>query len=126
MSHFFGLLGDTLIYLAPPAILIWAVQRWWRTSPRIDVPTWRSYLALVAIGLAGTSSLLWLISLVWAKVIGGFAYYDPVLLRFYRWGSLTGLSGLLVSFGAKGKLRWPACGLSSLMVLLWSMAAMGE
>jgi len=66
--------------------------------------------------------MLWLISLAWARVIGGFPFYDPVLLRFYRWGALTGLAGLLVSFAGKGKLRWPACALSSLMVLLWFMA----
>lgn len=61
-----------------------------------------------------------------ASVIGGFPIYDSVLLRFYRWGLLRGLAGLLVSFGAKGKLRWPACGLSSLMVFLWFMAASSE
>src|SRR5207249_2834243 len=61
-----------------------------------------------------------------ARVIGGFPFYDRVLLRFYRWGLLTGLAGLLVSFGAKGKLRWPARELSSLMVFLWFMAASSE
>jgi len=61
-----------------------------------------------------------------ARVIGGFPFYDRVLLRFYRWGLLTGLAGLLVSIGAKGKLRWPARELSSLMVFLWFMAASSE
>ena len=70
--------------------------------------------------------MLWLISLIWARVIGGFPFYDPVLLRFYRWGGLTGLAGLVVSFVGKGKLRWPTCALSSLMILLWFMAAIGE
>ena len=111
----------------PPLVgLAWALWRWVRSQPRITEPVWRSYVAIGAISFAGISSLLWLISIVWAGVIGGFPYYDPVLLRFYRWGALTSLSGLLISFVGKGKLRWPACGLSSLMVLLWFMAATGE
>jgi hypothetical protein len=126
MSHLFGLLRAILINLAPPAILIWAVQRWWHTSPKISEPAWRSYFAFAAISLAGISSLLWLISEIWAVVIGGFPYYDPVLLRFYRWGGWTGLAGLLASLAGKGKLRWPAFGLSFLMEVFWASAAIGE
>ena len=110
----------------PLLILVWALWTWSRTVPRIVEPAWRSYVAFVAIGLAGLSSLLWFISLVWARLIGGFPFYDPVLLRFYRWGFLTGVAGLLISFAGKGRLRWPACALSLLMALLWVMAATGE
>ena len=110
----------------PLVILVWALWRWSRTAPRIVEPAWRSYMAIGAISLAGASSMLWLISLIWARVIGGFPFYDPVLLRFYRWGALTGLAGLVVSFVGKGKLRWPACALSSLIVFLWFMAATSE
>jgi hypothetical protein len=110
----------------PLVILAWAIWRWFRASPRIGVPVWRGYVAIVAIGLAGMSALLWVVSLIWARAIGGFPYYDPVLLRFYGWGSTTSAIGLLFSFVGKGKLRWPACGLSFLMTALWFMAAMGE
>jgi|SRR5215467_2771503 len=126
MTHFLELLRDILVYAAPPAILIWALRRWWRISPRISEPAWRSYLAIGAIGFAGISSLLWLVSLIWARVIGGFPYYDHVLLGFYRWGGWTSTVGLFISLIGKGKLRWPACGLSFLMELFWAMAAMGE
>src|SRR5207248_3678744 len=110
----------------PTLILAWALWRWFRSAPRIVEPAWRSYVAIGAIGCAGVSSTLWLISLLWARVTGGFRYYDPVLLSFYQWGCLTGLIGFLISFIGKGKLRWPACGLSSLMVFLWLMAASTE
>jgi hypothetical protein len=127
MTHFIlrGIFSDIFLGL-PLLILIWAIWRRAHNSPRLVTPLWRSYVGVVAIGLAGLSSLLWLISLVWARVIGGFPYYDPVLLRFYRWGFLTASAGLFVSFLGKGKLRWPACGLSALMTLLWFGAAMGE
>ncbi len=110
----------------PLLILAWALWRWLRTAPRIVEPAWRSYMAIGAIGFAGASSMLWLISLIWAMVIGGFPFYDPVLLRFYRWGFLTSALGLLISFAGKGRLKWPSCGLSLLMALLWMMAASSE
>lgn len=115
------------LFLALPLlILLWAIWRWAETSPRIAPPRWRYYSAIVAVGLAGISALLWFISITWARAIGGFPFYDPVLLRFYRWGGLTAMAGLLVSFLGKGKLRWPTCGLSLLMTFLWFAAAMGE
>ncbi len=115
-----------LFLVLPLVIFAWAIWRWLRASPRIGVPAWRSYVAIVAIGLAGVSALLWVVSLIWARAIGGFPFYDPVLLRFYRWGFLTSALGLFVSFVGKGKLRWPTTGLSLLMSMLWFMAATGE
>lgn len=110
----------------PVAILIWAIQRWFRSSPRIVDPAWRSYVALVAISLAGISSMLSLTTYIWARVIGGFPFYDPVHLSLMRWGILTSFVGLIVSFVGKGRLRWPACGVSFFMTLLWTMAALAE
>jgi hypothetical protein len=110
----------------PLVIFARAIWRWLRASPRIGVPAWRGYVAMVGIGLAGVSALLWVVSLIWARAIGGFPFYDPVLLRFYRWGFLTSALGLFVSLVGKGKLRWPTTGLSLLMSMLWFMAATGE
>jgi hypothetical protein len=110
----------------PVAVLFWAIWRWARSTPRIGAPAWRSYVALAAITFVGLSALLWVTSILWARAIGGFPYYDPVLLRFFRWGSSTSLAGLLASVIGKGKLRWPSCGLSVLMSFLWFAAAMGE
>lgn len=46
------------------------------------------------------SGLLAVSSLVWAHAIGGFPYYDPRLLRMYRWGGLLSLSSLVFGQGA--------------------------
>src|SRR6267143_970758 len=79
MHHWYFDLIRLILWLLFPGlpllILVWALWRWLRTTPRIVEPAWRSYVAIGAISLAG-----------------------------------------------KGKLRWPACALSSLMVLLWFMA----
>ena len=122
LSYLFGGLWVGL----PPAALILILWHGMRRSPRVAEPTWRGYFAIVAAGLAGISVALWVGSFVWAHRIGGFAYYDPVLMRFYRWGSVTGLGGLVCGFGGAGKLKWPVCGLATIMTLLWLIAATGE
>jgi hypothetical protein len=83
-------------------------------------------MAIAATTFVALSALLWVTSILWARAIGGFPYYDPVLLRIYGWGGLTSLAGLLTSVLGKGKLKWPSCGLSALMIILWFAAAMGE
>jgi hypothetical protein len=127
MIRFFLLqLISVIFLLLPVLILFWALWRWARSTPRIGTPEWRSYVSFAATSFVGLSALLWVTSLIWARVIGGFPFYDPILMRFYRWGFLTSLAGLLTSMLGKGKLRWPSCGLSVLMTLLWFMAATGE
>src|SRR5215472_5851403 len=116
------LIGEAVAVLfvgLPIAILTWAFWRWARSSPQIVDPRWRSYVALIAVTLAGVSSMLSLIGYIWARFIGGFPFYDPVHLSLMRWGILTSFVGLLLSFVGKGKLRWPACGVSLFMTLLW-------
>jgi hypothetical protein len=76
-----------------------------------------------ASGLLATSSVLY------AHAIGGFPFYDPLLLRIYRWGALLSLSGTVFAFigvWRPGPLRWhaPACAVGTL--LFWFAAAMGE
>ena len=118
-SFLFTLVFSLLFVGGPPALLIWAFQRWWRVSPRITEPLWRSYLAIGAISLAGLSDLLWIIWHFWALAIGGLHVYDQVLVWFVRLGFLTAPLGLLTSILGKGSLRWPACSLSAVMIFLW-------
>src|ERR1700687_4557583 len=113
------LIVSFFFFVSPPAILVWAIRRWWRTTPRIGVPAWRSYLAVGAISFAALSELLWIISGFWARAIGGFHVYDPMLIWFVRFGFLAGPAGLLTSLFGKGLLRWPDWGLSAGMTLLW-------
>lgn len=115
-----------LITVVLLVIFFSALRRWLRSSPRIAIPTWRGYSAISAFSLAGISLIMWVVLFAWAQAIGGFGFYNPVVLRFYRWGFLTGAAGLLISLIGKGKLRWPACGLSALMAFLWLAAATSE
>src|SRR5438477_12901352 len=82
-------------YAGLPALLIWGWVRWFkRTQPR----TLSSILSLVGLSLATASALLAIPSTVYAHAIGGFPYYDPRLLRIYRWGGLLSLSGIVFGF----------------------------
>ena len=87
----------------PLVILAWALWRWARSQPRITKPVWRSYLAIGAISFAGISSLLWLISIVWAGVIGGFPYSRSRATSFLSVGCLDELVGTLNQLCRQGK-----------------------
>jgi len=108
-----------------PVTLAWALRRWWNSQPRIELPTWRSYVAFTSFILGGLSVLLWIVLVIWARV-AGFRHYDPILLRSYGVGLLLGLAGFVLSFPGKGKLRWPACFISFAMVFMWFVAASME
>src|SRR5260370_27366635 len=101
MSMLFRSVFPYLVFALLLTILGWALRRWWRNSPRIGVPAWRSYVAVGAFGLATLSLLLWLILFAWAHVFGGFPFYDRVLMRFYCWGGFSGASGVSISLIGK-------------------------
>jgi|SRR5579863_4897832 len=109
-----------------PAAIIAGWIRWVR-SRAPETPF--SLLSLLAFGLATGSGLLALISLIYAHAIGGFPYYDPRLLRFYRWGGILSDVGLvlgIIGCWRRNPLRWyaPLCALG--MSVFWVAAAMGE
>lgn len=114
------------IYIGLPAVIVWGWVRWLkRTQPR----TWLSILSLIGFAFATASGLLAASSVLYAHAIGGFPFYDPSLLRIYRWGALLSLSGTvfaLIGVWRPGPLRWhaPACAVGTL--LFWFAAAMGE
>jgi hypothetical protein len=127
MIRFFLRQLVSFIFLWLPLLIpVWALWLWARSSPSIPTPAWRSHVAFAAATFVSLSVLLWFASLLWARIIGGFPFYDRVLLRFYRWGFLTSLAGSLTGIVGKGKLRWPSCGLSAVMIFLWFAAALGE
>jgi hypothetical protein len=121
------LIGFYLIsWVFVPVALGWTIWTWWRSSPKFESPKWRSYLGFGAFSLAGISTLLFPFLAIWARVRGGFPFYDPVLLRCYGLGFMLGVGGFLLSLPGKGKVRWPACAISFAMMFIWLMAASAE
>jgi hypothetical protein len=83
---------------------------------------------MISLVLATASAVLAVSSIVFAQ-FHHFPYYDPLLLRIFRTGTLLSLAG--VAFGCSGawrptSLRWhaPISGIATLA--FWFMAATGE
>ncbi len=111
---------------ATPVSLIWGWVRWARRPKQKTVP---AMLALSGFALATASGLLAISALIYAQLIGGFPYYDPRLLRIYRWGIQLSLIGVI--FGLAGvwrssALRWHAPLSAAGALLFWILAASGE
>jgi uncharacterized BrkB/YihY/UPF0761 family membrane protein len=111
--------------ILPLAILV----GWVRWLHRRTLPSLFSVLSLLAFGLATCSALLALSSVIYAHFIGGFPFYDPRLLRIYRWGGSLSLGGMIlgvVGCWRRSPLRWyaPLCSIG--MSVFWAFAAMGE
>ena len=107
-------------------ILIWGWTRW--ASDR-QPRSHQSILALIGFTLASVSALLAISSMLYAYVIGGFRYYDPLLLRIFVCGGLLSVAGIVFAVaGAResSTLRWHAVGFSAGMLLFWFMSALGE
>ena len=113
-------------YIGLPALMVWGWVRWFRRTQPRTLPV---ILSLIGLALATASGLLAVSSVLWAHSIGGFPFYDPRLLRMYRWGGLLSLSGLVFGIAGlwrPGPVRWlaPVCSFGTL--LLWFASAMGE
>src|SRR5712664_3445863 len=114
------------IYLAVPAAMISGWVRWIKRRQPQTLP---SILSLAGFTFATASGLLAISSVLYAQTIGGFPYYDPSLLKIYRWGGLLSLAGIVCAISGAWRpspLRWysPACAVG--MFLFWLMSASGE
>jgi hypothetical protein len=112
-------------YLAAPVLLIWGWLRWLKQPMLRTAP---SILSLVGFVLATVSGLLAVSTIAYAQ-IHYFPFYDPMLLRIFRWGALLSASGLV--FGLAGvwrpsPLRWHAAAYGFAMLTFWIVAASGE
>jgi hypothetical protein len=113
------------IYLGLPTSIVAGWVHWGRHRQLLTV---FSTLSLIGFTLATASALLAVSSLVYAQ-FAHFAYYDPLLLRIFRWGGFLSLSGVV--FGISGTwqpspLRWYAPGCALGMFLFWFAMAIGE
>jgi hypothetical protein len=114
------------IYAALPGVTVWGWVRWWkRSQPRTPF----AILFLAGFALATASGLLAIAATLYARAVGGFPFYDPSLMRIYRWGALLSLAGVVAAIlgvWRPSPLRWhaPACATGTL--LFWFVSAMGE
>ncbi|HWX55837.1 MAG TPA: hypothetical protein VN176_14710 [Verrucomicrobiae bacterium] len=114
------------VYGVLPATLIWGWARWVRAPrPRTLVPV----LAFVGFLLVTVSALLAISTLLYARIAGGFRYYDPALMRIYGCGLVLSLAGGAVALRGVWRpspVRWhaPACAFG--MFVFWLMAAASE
>jgi hypothetical protein len=130
MSHRilqFGILVLQLAtYAGMPLATIWG---WLRLAKRTRIRSLSAMLSLIGFVFATASLILGMLSLIYAHLIHGFAYYDPLLLRIYSTGALFSLLGLIFSLGGVWRpnwLRWHAAVCSSATLLFWLASAMGE
>jgi len=85
--------------------------------------------SLAGFVLASVSAALEIGTGTYGRLINGFPFEDPTLLRIYRWGFLLAFLGLITAlFGVTNKtpLRWKAPALSTVLLLLWVGQVMGE
>jgi len=120
----FGILM-ALGYLVTPVMLIWGWMRWARQPQQRTVA---AILSLIGFTFGTASAILAVSTIAYAHV-HHFPFYDPLLLRIFRWGGVLSLAG--IGFGISGvwrtgPLRWhaPVCGLG--MFAFWLLAAEGE
>ncbi|HLJ29053.1 MAG TPA: hypothetical protein VKY85_20250 [Candidatus Angelobacter sp.] len=126
MNQSFFVLFVLGICIALPAVMIWGWVRWAKhREPRTAFST----LSLVGFALGTVSGLLAIVAMLYARVVGGFSFYDPALMKIYRWGALLSVTAMvfaIIGLWRPSSLRWhaPVCAVGTLV--FWLAAAAGE
>lgn len=111
-------------YVLLPALIIVGWVRWAGRRQTGD-----TRLSLTGFALGTASALLAIGAMLYAHSAGGFPFYDPALLKIYRFGLLLSVVGLV--FGVVGlrrssPIRWYAPVAAVGTLLFWLAAAAGE
>jgi hypothetical protein len=116
----------TIALLALPVVMVWGWVRWKRREKPV---TWFSILSLIGLALATVSESLAISTVIYARVSGGFEYYDPVLMKIYAWGTLLSVTGLTIAIIAvwrPSSLRWYALVCTAGTLLYWLVQSANE
>src|SRR5260370_26772620 len=114
-------------WIVTPVTLIWGWVRWMKTPKSKTVS---SIFSLSGFLLATSSALLAISSVIYAHILpNGVPFYDPSLMRIYRWGALLSAAGFCLGIGGvwrKNALRWHSPIGAFGMLAFWLLAAEGE
>jgi len=98
---------------------------WRKCKSVIAEKTFVAWLALTSLTIATLSTAL----AVGSLLHGGWAYYDPTLMKIYRYGILLSLVAFVLGLAAIWKrtpIRWFAPIASFGMLMFWLGAAISE
>jgi hypothetical protein len=114
------------IYVALPVAILGGWIHWTKQPKSL---TLFSTFSMIGFFLATCSALLAFGGLSYAHAIGGFQFYDPRLMRLYRWGGRLALAGIvlgIIGCFRRNTLRWyaPICSVG--VFIFWFGAAIGE
>jgi hypothetical protein len=112
-------------FLVLPAVMIWG---WVRLARRKEKVTLFLVLSIAGLVLATVSELLGISTGIYACVSGGFATFDPTLMKIYAWGTLLSFVGVIFATAGlwrPSSIRWHAlvCSIGTLMYWLAEAAA---
>jgi len=94
---------------------------------RADMPrSWRTRVQVGAWVLSAASAALFFGTTLWARIMGGFPYYDPTLMAIYTCGFFTALLGLVLGAFGVGRIRLSVVALSVTMVFVWAVLGASE
>lgn len=125
MSSLFVVLF-TLVLIASPNVILWGWVRWLRRSQPLSL---MASLSLAGLALATASAVLAITSVLYARAVGGFPFFDPSLLRIYRWGAMLSLLGIglaVIGVWKPNPVRWHALACAAGTLVFWIVAAEGE
>lgn len=113
-------------FVGAPTLLVWGWFRWMLRPKQRDLC---SILSVAGFLFATASGLLAVSSVMYSVGVGGFRYYDPRLLKIFRWGLLLSLVGVVLGISGvwrPSSTRWhaPASAVGTLM--FWIMAISWE
>jgi hypothetical protein len=85
--------------------------------------------AIASFSLVTPSVIIAVSSMLYARKIGGFPYYDPLLMRIFRWGFCLSLAAVMITLKGvprRSANRWILLTLSIGTLTFWLLTMMGE
>jgi hypothetical protein len=125
MSHLPAIVVDILCYGAIAFVLAFGIN-WARRSPKQDTSL---VFAIASFSLVTGSVAIAISSMLYARKIGGFPHYDPMLMRILRWGFCLSLAAVIIAYKGvprRSTNRWLLLTLSIGMMMFWLLTMLEE